>query len=71
MTTQEEIKDTELRERIQEQTEGKIIPCNHQDQNGNYTYEKEDDRCTTDRGTIGGIWYRCTQCDEDITEEIE
>lgn len=45
--------------------------CTHRDEYGNLTYEKEDDRCDTDRGTYGSVWYACTQCDEDITELVD
>ena len=45
--------------------------CNHRDKYGNLTYEKEDDRCLTDRGTYGSLWYACTQCSEDISELVD
>lgn len=48
----------------------KIFPCDHLDSDGNLTFEKEDDRCDTDRGTYGSIWARCTQCDADISDEV-
>jgi len=44
--------------------------CNHKDDKGDYTFEKEDNRCSTDRGTEGRINYFCTKCDEDITDEV-
>lgn len=42
--------------------------CSHQNEDGNWTVEKEDDTCSTDRGDFGGVWYRCLQCDADISE---
>jgi len=45
--------------------------CDHKDEFGNYTFETEDDTVTTDRGTMGGIGHWCTQCDEDISDEVE
>ena len=44
--------------------------CTHKDEFDNWTYEKQDDTCHTDRGTYGLIWFSCTQCDADISEEI-
>ena len=31
--------------------------------------EKEDNRCHTDRGTMGNINYFCPECDADISDE--
>ena len=44
--------------------------CTHKDKFDNWTYEVEDDRCDTDRGTYGSRWIACAQCDADITEKI-
>lgn len=32
--------------------------------------EKEDDTCSTDRGTMGGVYWWCEDCG-DVTELIE
>jgi len=44
--------------------------CNHRDSYGNLDYYKEDTTCSTDRGTMGGVYFICNLCDENITEEV-
>ena len=44
--------------------------CDHKKEEGSYDYETEDNRCDTDRGTMGALNHFCKKCDEDITEEV-
>lgn len=45
--------------------------CEHMDEFGTITYRKEDDTVTTDKGSTGGVWYVCTQCEQDLTDFLE
>lgn len=47
-----------------------IEECEHKDENGNFTYDKVDDRIDTERGIKGSVWYCCKLCEEDITELV-
>jgi hypothetical protein len=47
-----------------------LMQCEHRDKLGNLTFDKEDDRVTTDRGTFGSVWYCCRLCGDDITEIV-
>lgn len=42
--------------------------CDHCNELGGYTYDIEDDRVTTDRGTFGSVCAICRKCGEDISE---
>jgi len=45
--------------------------CDHRNEFGSLTFEKEDERCSTDRGTFGSIVCICTQCGQDIGELVD
>jgi hypothetical protein len=44
--------------------------CDHKEKDGEYLYDVEDDRCDTDRGTMGSVGYFCQLCGADITDLI-
>lgn len=46
------------------------MDCEHRNEFGSYDFHIEDERCSTDRGTMGSILCICNICDADITELV-